>query len=154
MLRPVRLTTLLLLALAACGGGSTAPAIIESTTFASALGVDLSASTKADRGYYYRDIEVGTGSVVGTAHHLLVHYSGWFPDGTLFDSNQDPDDPFTFDVGAGQVIVGWDLGVVGMRVGGTRQLIIPPGLGYGSADYGQIPGNSILVFNIQVVSLQ
>jgi FKBP-type peptidyl-prolyl cis-trans isomerase len=150
--------------LAACGSDSAsavtaAPApTIEATTFAPALGVDLTASKKVTSGtsyIYYRDIVVGSGAPVTTGQSVSVHYTGWLSSGTQFDANIPSAAPFSFQVGVGQVILGWDGGIVGMQLGGQRQLIIPPPLGYGSSDYNPnpgtsvtIPGNSILVFNV------
>ena len=83
---------------------------------------------------------------------MSVHYTGWLADGTQFDTNGPTDPAFSFVLGTGNVIAGWHLGVPGMRVGGQRQLIIPPSLGYGAEANGKIPGNSILVFNVTIVS--
>lgn len=141
------------LLLAACGGGSAGVPTIETTTFAPSLGVNLAASTKMANGEYYRDLTVGTGVVVNRGQTLSVHYTGWLPDGTQFDSNVGGT-AFSFVLGAGQVIAGWDQGLVGVRVGSTRQLIIPPALGYGASGYGPIPPNSILVFSVHVDSAQ
>ncbi|HEX2080608.1 MAG TPA: FKBP-type peptidyl-prolyl cis-trans isomerase [Longimicrobium sp.] len=136
---------------AACDASPTEPTI-ENTEFASSLGVDLSQMTKTSSGLYYRDLAVGTGAVVQSGQTVGVYYRGWFPNGTQFDSRVTGQPPFSFRVGTGQVITGWDQGIPGMRVGGRRQLVVPPSLGYGPVDYGLIPGNSILVFEVQVVS--
>jgi FKBP-type peptidyl-prolyl cis-trans isomerase len=125
---------------------------IESATFAPALGVDLAASTKAPSGLYYRDLVAGTGAVVANGQMLSMRYTGWLPDGTRFDGNEQGGDPLTFPLGAKAVIDGWDQGIAGMRVGGRRQLIIPPALGYGAAGSGPIPPNAIMVFNVEVLS--
>ncbi len=138
----------------ACGGGgdSTAPvATIESTTFASTLGVNLAASTKTSDGMYYRDVTPGTGAVIATGQSVTANYSLYFTNGALVQASNTP---FPFTLGAGQVIKGWDEGFVGMKVGGVRQLIVPPSLGYGSSDYNGIPGNSILVFTVTAVSVK
>jgi FKBP-type peptidyl-prolyl cis-trans isomerase FkpA len=135
----------------ACDSSPTAPTI-ENTDFASSLGVDLSAMTKTGSGLYYRDLAVGTGALAQSGRSVGVYYRGWFPNGTQFDSRVTGQAPFSFTLGTGQVISGWDEGVQGMRVGGRRQLVVPPSLGYGPVDYGPIPGNSILVFEVQLVS--
>lgn len=127
---------------------------IEDTNFASALGVNLGASTKTANGTYYRDIVVGTGATVAAGQTVAVRYTGWLANGTQFDSNTAKTDPLSFKVGSGQVIAGFDDGLVGAKVGSQRQLIIPPSLGYGPYDYGPIPGNSVLVFKVEVVSTQ
>ena len=102
------------------------------------------------------DLRVGTGTVASTGRSLTVNYTGWLYDptrpdnkGTQFDSGTLP-----FVLGAGGVIRGWDLGVVGMRVGGLRRLTIPPELAYGSAGKGQIPPNASLVFDVELLSVQ
>ena len=140
----------------ACSAKSDGPAapIIESATFAVALGVDLSASTRTSTGLYYRDLIVGTGAVAASGNSLTVHYAGFLTSGTQFDYNIAPQTPYPFTLGNGSVIAGWDQGVPGMRVGGRRQLIIPPSLGYGSAGSGSIPGNSILVFTVDLVTVK
>ena len=140
---------------AACGSeNSTVEPKIETTTFASSLGVDLSAMTKSSSGLYTRDLTVGTGAVAVAGKRVGVHYVGSLANGTQFDANGPTDAPFSFTLGAGQVIAGWDEGVAGMKVGGRRQLVIPPSLGYGSQANGPIPGNSILVFTVDLVSVQ
>ena len=125
---------------------------IENTTFAPALGVNLAASTKTQHGAYYRDITVGTGATIASGQTVAVRYTGWLANGTQFDTNLSSPSPLTFKFGVGQVIPGMDETLIGIKVGGTRQLIIPPALGYGPYDYGQIPGNSVLVFTVEVIS--
>lgn len=149
------LTTLVAAALAAgCGSDSPTAVSIEQTTFASSLGVNLSASTKLPSGLYYRDITAGTGATLASGQTVGMRYVGSFANGEVFDSNPEPKPIFSFKLGAGQVIKGWDLGLVGMKVGGRRQLIIPPELAYGPNDYGPIPGNSVLVFTVDAISAQ
>jgi len=125
---------------------------IEGTTFAAGLGVDLAASTKTASGLYYRDVVVGNGATAIAGHLIGMHYSGALANGTIFDANGTNATPFSFTLGQGQVIAGWDEGIVGMQVGGTRQLIIPPSLGYGPSGNGPIPGNAVLVFTVIMVS--
>jgi len=84
---------------------------------------------------------------------ITVHYTGTFADGTKFDSSLNRGEPFSFQV-PGQVIAGWNQGVLGMQVGGVRKLIIPPQLGYGPTDYGPIPGNSTLYFTIELLGIE
>jgi peptidylprolyl isomerase len=124
---------------------------IEETTFATTLGVNLSASTKTPNGAYYRDLVVGTGPVIVNGDSVSVRYTGWLSNGTEFDSNVAAASPLTFQFGFARVIQGFDEGLVGARVGTTRQLIIPPYLAYGPNDYGPIPGQSVLVFRVEVV---
>jgi FKBP-type peptidyl-prolyl cis-trans isomerase len=100
------------------------------------------------------DLVVGTGDPVAAGNVATVHYVGWLMDGTQFDSSRDRGEPFTFQVGAGRVIAGWDQGIPGMRVGGTRRLTIPPHLAYGSQGNGPIPPNATLRFEVELLSFQ
>jgi FKBP-type peptidyl-prolyl cis-trans isomerase len=83
-----------------------------------------------------------------------VHYTGKFVDGRVFDSSLTRGEPLQFVLGAGQVIQGWDVGIVGMKVGGKRVLSIPPELGYGAQDYGPIPGGSTLIFEVELLKVE
>jgi len=96
------------------------------------------------------DIKVGTGATAEKFDTVDVHYTGWLTDGKKFDSSKDRGQPFSFLLGGGQVIKGWDEGVQGMKVGGVRKLTIPPELGYGAKNVGNglIPPNSTLVFEV------
>ena|SRR5688572_3923283 len=154
MRRPLRaLAVAIPVAFAACLGDPTAPRI-EETTFAPSLGVDLDASTRTGSGLYIRDLVVGTGSTAQNGATLTVHYRGALPGGFVFDDNvAGVDAPFSFELGAGGVIKGWEEGLLGMRVGGRRQLIIPARLGYGAAGSGVIPPNSILVFTVDLIRI-
>jgi FKBP-type peptidyl-prolyl cis-trans isomerase len=105
-------------------------------------------------GLKYTDDQVGTGAVAQAGKNVSVHYTGWLLDGTKFDSSLDRGQPFTFPLGAGRVIKGWDEGVEGMKVGGKRTLIIPPSLGYGSRGTGPIPPNSTLKFEVQLLDVK
>jgi len=124
---------------------------IEETNFASALGVDLSKSTRTPNGVYYRDLVVGTGAVVTNGQTLDVRYTGWLSSGFQFDSNSSEAAPYAFVLGTGNVISGWHDGLQGARVGTTRQLIIPSSMAYGPGGNGPIPGNAVIVFNIEIV---
>jgi len=104
-------------------------------------------------GLQIEDITVGTGALAEPGKAATVHYTGWLKDGTEFDSSIGRE-PFTFQVGAGMVIPGWDQGVPGMKVGGTRRLIIPAELGYGSSGAGPIPPNATLIFEIELLSVE
>ncbi len=101
-----------------------------------------------------QDEVVGTGDVAEINNRITVHYTGTFLDGKVFDSSVTRGEPFQFVLGIGQVIKGWDEGLVGMKVGGKRILIVPPQLGYGANDYGPIPGNSTLVFQIELLKVE
>jgi FKBP-type peptidyl-prolyl cis-trans isomerase len=108
------------------------------------------------------DGKVGTGAAAVSGKQVTVHYTGWLHDpkaadkhGKKFDSSKDHGEPFTFKLGAGQVIAGWDQGVAGMKVGGTRSLIIPSALGYGSRGAGGvIPANATLVFDVELLDVK
>lgn len=145
---------LTLAALAACSKDSPTAPRIENTTFASSLGVNLTSSTKTASGLYYRDVTVGTGATAAAGKSVGVHYTGWLANGTQFDSNVASSLPLFFTLGIGQVVPGFDEGITGMKVGGERQIIIPPALGYGSSAQGTIPGNSILVFTVDLLFVQ
>lgn len=96
----------------------------------------------------------GQGPLAAAGQSVTVHYTGWFTDGSKFDSSVDRDDPFTFLLGAGQVIAGWDQSVATLRVGDHIKVTIPPHLAYGAAGYpGAIPPNSTLVFEIQLLAV-
>lgn len=109
---------------------------------------------KTDSGLQYWDIKVGTGDEAKDGDHVKVHYTGWFIDGKKFDSSVDAHQPYEFTIGKGDVIKGWDEGVTGMKVGGKRQLRIPPELAYGAAGYKTIiPPDSTLIFDIQLLAV-
>jgi FKBP-type peptidyl-prolyl cis-trans isomerase len=110
--------------------------------------------TKTASGVYYRDLVLSTGPEIATGQLVSARYTGWLSGGQQFDSNLQNPDPYSFNLGRGQVIAGWDLGLSGMHVGGKRQLVIPPSLGYGPYRYFNIPGNSVLVFQVEVVAAQ
>lgn len=101
-----------------------------------------------------QDIIVGTGAIAAPGDKVTVHYVGTLTDGKVFDSSRDRGAPFTFDLGAGQVIRGWDEGVAGMRVGGTRKLTIAPDYAYGDRSVGPIPRNSTLVFEVELLGVE
>ncbi len=104
-------------------------------------------------GLEVQDIVVGTGAEIKTGDVALVHYSGTLTNGTKFDSSYDRGQPFQFNVGAGDVIQGWDLGIPGMKIGGKRRLVIPASLAYGDRAVGSvIPANATLVFEVELVN--
>ena len=111
--------------------------------------------TKTADGLQYWDIKVGTGPTAEKGQTVKVHYTGWLTNGQKFDSSVDRGQPFVFHLGAGQVIKGWDEGVAGMKVGGKRQLRIPPDLGYGARGAGGvIPPNATLIFDVELLGVQ
>jgi len=130
------LSVLILLTLAACGGGG-----------------DTGATPSGGGMLVIEDLVVGTGATAVTGDTLTVQYVGTLTNGTKFDSSYDRGQPYVFQVGVGRVIAGWDQGVPGMKVGGKRRLTIPPSLGYGNQAAGSIPPNSTLVFDIDLVSI-
>ena len=113
-----------------------------------------SKSIKTDSGLEYKDIVLGEGESPEVGDRVIVHYTGTLEDGTKFDSSRDRGQPFEFAIGVGQVIKGWDEGLMGMKVGGKRKLTIPPELGYGSRDNGPIPANSTLIFEIDLIGIE
>lgn len=123
------------------------------SSYAPALGVTLTQFTKQPSGVYTRDDTVGTGPVAATGQSVQVQYTGWLTNGRKFDSSLDRNEPFAFTLGQGEVIRGWDEGVAGMKVGGTRTLVIPPALGYGSrGSPPDIPANAVLVFRVKLLA--
>jgi FKBP-type peptidyl-prolyl cis-trans isomerase len=111
---------------------------------------------KTPSGLQYWDIRVGNGEIAKEGHRVRVHYTGWLTTGKKFDSSVDAGTPFDFTLGNGEVIKGWDEGVAGMKVGGKRQLRIPPELAYGAngTPDGTIPANATLIFAVQLVGVQ
>ena len=117
------------------------------------LGVDFDEMEEREGNLFFRDVEEGDGEEAEHGHSVQVHYTGALPDGSVFDSSPEGN-PFTFTLGAGEVIPGWDEGVQGMREGGTRLLVIPPHLAYGEAGAGEaIPPGSTLVFEVELLEV-
>lgn len=110
-------------------------------------------TTTAD-GLQIQDITVGNGKEVKSGDTVTVNYLGTLQNGTKFDSSYDRNQPFTTQIGVGQVIKGWDEGIVGMKIGGKRKLTIPPSLGYGAQDMGSIPPNSTLIFEVELLGVK
>lgn len=143
--------------LAACGD-STGPLIgIRDVSYAPALGVDLDALTMTASGLGYQDVAVGTGALAEPGKTATVSYTGRLPDGTVFDASSASRPTLTFAIGdvpnAMRVVPGFEEGVKGMRVGGRRKLVIPPALAYGRAGSGPVPGNEVIVFDVELVSV-
>ena len=130
------LSVLILLALAGCGGGGDSGP--TTPTGGGTLVVD--------------DLVVGTGATAAVGDTVSVHYIGTLTNGTRFDTSHGGK-PYSFQIGAGRVIAGWDQGVPGMKVGGKRRLTIPPSLAYGNQAVGSIPPNSTLIFEIDLISI-
>jgi len=133
-------TIILILILAFTGGCSKDMTGVEQTTAS---------------GLKYVDETIGTGDSPRAGQTVTVHYTGTLESGKKFDSSKDRDEPFTFTIGVGQVIKGWDEGVASMKVGGKRKLIIPSELGYGSRGAGGvIPPNATLLFDVELISIK
>ena len=141
---------LMLLSMLTAGCKSAPRVRPETTTFAATLSIDLSAMQRLPSGVYIRDVVVGDGTPIGGEDQISLHYAGWLADGTQFDANVPPKAPMTFRLGLNTVIPGWEQGLVGMRRGGQRQIVVPPALGYGSTRRSNIPPNSVLVFLVRI----
>ena len=148
----------------ACGGSAPAgaarpaappapKAVPIASTYAPELRVDLAAMTKTASGLLYRDLTPGDGDLVKAGNTVTLHYSGYLPNGNSFDKNQEPDQPLEFKLGQRRTITGWEEGLIGMRVGSRRQLIVPPSLGYGAAGNGKVPPDATLIFVVDLLKV-
>ncbi len=111
-------------------------------------------ATTTASGLKHIDLVIGSGTLAEAGKNVVVHYTGYLTNGFKVDSSVDRDAAIEFSLGSGEMIKGWDEGVVGMKVGGKRKLVIPPALGYGASDNGPIPGNSELVFDIELLEVK
>ncbi len=156
-----RLPLLALIALAACSSVadespaiSNSPPDIATATFAPSLGIDIAEFSHNANGLYWKDLRLGDGSVVQSGQRVTVGYDGQLPDGSRFEKSP-ADRPYVTNIGVGAVIPGWDQGIVGMRVGGRRMLIIPAALGYGAGGSPPvIPPNAVLIFTVEVFAAE
>jgi FKBP-type peptidyl-prolyl cis-trans isomerase len=163
-MRAAQLTLLasFVLAIAGCNGSNTGtfdPGTLSidpaTATFAPALNVDVKSMTRTADSLYYKDLIVGTGPTAAAGYTARVTYTGWLINGAQFDTSVGKTPAyFEFLINTGAVIKGWDEGVRGMQVGGKRQLVVPPHLGYGVSGSGSIPGNAILVFEISLLQVR
>src|SRR5262245_23287857 len=164
------LAAVTLVALVGCNQDSTSKSSESSTsTTASTVGGSTTGSQPSAvapsagavrttaQGLKIEEVVVGTGAIATKGKMVSVHYTGWLSTKTKddpFDTSYKTGQPYEFPLGAGQVIQGWDEGVEGMKVGGKRHLTIPPALGYGPNDYGPIPGNSTLIFDVELMGVR
>lgn len=155
----MKLTRLVLLfvaalSLGACDfGSSTGPSDPSKEQFAGGLGIDLSTFTKLESGVYIKDNAVGTGRPVVASDRVRLHYTLFLKNGTRVESSRDVNQPLEFVTASGRVVPGFDIGVLGMRAGGQRRIIIPSALGYGAAPNGNIPANSTLIFDLELLAI-
>jgi FKBP-type peptidyl-prolyl cis-trans isomerase FkpA len=156
MRNPKRLfaAALLLASLATAQTAATKPKVQVVTPNTKSPSKVTGDGVKTDSGLQYWDIKVGAGDEAKDGDHVKVHYTGWFTDGKKFDSSVDAHQPYEFTLGKGDVIKGWDEGVTGMKVGGKRQLRIPPELAYGEKGYKDIiPASATLIFDVQLLAV-
>ena len=132
-------------------GGSTQP---SQAGVGTAKPIAVSTYTKTESGLEYADLKMGDGPSPSAGRRVTVHYTGWLTDGKRFDSSVVKKKPFSFEIGRRRVIKGWDEGVLTMKVGGIRQLRVPPVLGYGAAGHPPvIPKNATLIFEVQLLDI-
>jgi FKBP-type peptidyl-prolyl cis-trans isomerase len=153
-MRQVLLAAAVLLGACRSSAGGQVAGSPETLKYAPALGVDLAKMSKQPSGLYLKDTAEGTGPEATTGSTAEVHYTGWLADGRKFDSSRGQA-PYSFTIGRAMVIAGWDEGVAGMKVGGKRQLVVPPDMGYGDAGAGgMIPGGATLVFEVELLGVR
>ena len=121
---------------------------IERMRFDPSLAIHLDAMTRHVSGMYVQDLAIGTGAVATVGRTVIVRYTGWLTNGKPFDSGE-----ITVTLGTKKTIQAWEEGLLGMRVGGTRRLVVPPALGYGASGAGAIPPNAVLVFDMEMTSV-
>ncbi len=175
MTRRIALVVPLALLLAACGGGDDGgdsagqassaggPPPLDTAAvtgqpdqleYADELGVSLDSMERAESGLYVEVLQEGSGTRAAPGDTVVVHYTGWLPDGQKFDGSREQGQPATFPLSQGGLIGGWLQGVSGMREGGRRLLVLPPELGYGQQGSGPIPPNAVLVFDIELLEVR
>ncbi len=129
---------------------------LQATSTPSPTAATENTMTTMDNGLKIQDLKVGTGPEAKAGDTISVNYIGSLENGTVFDASANHGGPATFQIGVGQLIKGWDIGIPGMKVGGKRKLVVPPSLGYGSQNIGNgaIPPNSTLVFEVELMAVQ
>jgi FKBP-type peptidyl-prolyl cis-trans isomerase len=120
--------------------------------FVAELAVDLDDFQRSESGLYWQDIQIGEGPIARRTSRVWIQYVGWLPDGTVFDGNVGGE-PYHLRLGGNEVIRGWNEGIVDMKRGGIRKLVVPPALGYGSAGRGDVPPGATMVFLIELVDV-
>lgn len=139
-----------------CGSGASNPVTIQSPetiVYDGSLGIDLSTMTRSADGLYARDLIVGTGTQAVNGKTLGIHYTAYLNNGIVFDAN-DPGTTFSFVLGSKQVIAGLEEGIPGMLVGGRRVFVIPPALAYGNTAVGDLPAGSVVIFAVDLITVQ
>lgn len=144
-------------ALVACSssdvGSPSGPSDPSTEQFASSLGINLGQMTEVATRLFVQDLTAGTGAQAASGNRLRVRYTGWLRNGRVFDSNANGGNPFEFNLGRGEVISGWDVGLAGMRVGGKRRLVFSSQYGYGPTGSGPIPPNATLIFDVELIAV-
>jgi FKBP-type peptidyl-prolyl cis-trans isomerase FkpA len=151
--RVVAFVPFVLLAASAACTEPDKPSNPATDTYAPSLGVNISQMTKVSDALYYQDLVTGTGATAAAGRFVTLNYTGWLTDGTQFDTSIGKT-PLAFTLGTGAVIKGWDLGILNMKVGGKRRLVIGSDLGYGAGGNGAIRPNTTIVFDVQLLSVQ
>ncbi|HEY3342813.1 MAG TPA: FKBP-type peptidyl-prolyl cis-trans isomerase, partial [Anaerolineae bacterium] len=139
---------------AAAANPASAAAPVVPTAPAPAQNGPVQGAVTTQSGLQYVDEVVGTGAQPQKGQTVVVNYTGYLDNGTIFDSSVQRNQPFSFVLGTGQVIAGWDEGIATMKVGGKRKLIIPPSLGYGAQGQGSIPANAQLTFEVELLQVK
>ena len=140
----------------ACPAANRPVTRLDAIGFAPSLGVDLAASTRTASGLHFRDLRVGSGPAAGVGDAVTVRFMGALVTGEVFDSTKADEPAVAFRIGRGasRPVPGFEQGTIGMQVGGIRQIIIPPELGYGETGRGPVPPNAVLVFTVELVSVK
>jgi FKBP-type peptidyl-prolyl cis-trans isomerase FkpA len=152
-LTPKSLTLMTALAAMSCASPRAADPIPQDV-FADELGIDLSRMERTESGLYVQTLRRGHGEAAEEGDNIVVHYEGWLPSGTKFESSRARHEPIEIPLGMGVVIAAWDEGLVGMRVGELRRLVVPPELGYGARGSGNVPPDTPMVFQVELMGVK